>query len=117
MSERQKAAQQKRPELVDLRIKALRSVTPEQRKAAGRKCSESRLAHVPPPFRDDYRTMIRKQVPKAEAMAMLRPRINAWMGTHEGRLWRVQQGASLAPNAKVSRPMGYVPTEYCGAMS
>lgn len=118
MAERQKSAQTRNPGLLNLRIRNITSITPEQRRQAGRKQSETRLAHVPPPLRADYRLMIRKSVPAAEALAMLRPAIDAWLRTFEGQLWRVRTGqVRVVDNVKINRPAAYVASPMAGSMS
>lgn len=118
-SKAQKAAQARDPELLAARIRAITTLTPEARARAGRKMSASRLAHIPPQFHADYRHMIRrKHIPAADALAILKPQIQAWLQTHEGRLWRVANGqARLVANVKVSRPATYAPSQMSASMS
>ena len=81
-----------------------------------RKQSERQLAHIPPPFRKTYRSMTKRGVRAAAALARLKPEIDAWLRTFDGQLWRVSTGqARVVPNVKVSRPATYV--AMAGAMS
>lgn len=81
----------------------------------GRKNSAAR--NLPPIFHEEYRQMMRKSgASSAEVLARLKPRVDAWLSTFEGKLWRVRTGqARLVENVKLARPVTYVPSE--GAMT
>ncbi len=53
--------------------------TPEGMERARKRLSDTRLAHIPPEVRDDYRVLVRAKVPKEEALATV-------LAAHEERL-------------------------------
>lgn len=55
----------------ELRIweKAKGSRSPEAIARGAKRLSETRMAHIPPEVRDDYRVLVRAKVPKEEALA------------------------------------------------
>lgn len=81
---------------------------------AGREWGEKRMAWCPPKFREEYRFLTRrKNLTPIEARALLQPRIDAWLGSFEGQLWKVSTGqARVVPNAKVSN----IPFSHAGGL-
>lgn len=105
-------------ELERLRANLIAVRTPEIQALISRKQSERQLAHIPPPFRDRYRTLIKRGIRAADALARLKPETDAWLRTFDGQLWRVRTGqARVVPNVKVNRPLAYVPSALGGCMS
>lgn len=76
----------------------------EKVRRAGRARWHGKPRAVPPPFESEYRALQRHGASRSEAVAALQPRIDAWLRTFEGQLWRVRTGqARIVPNIKVSR--------------
>lgn len=65
----------------ELRIweKGIAAMTPELRQQSAKRLSETRMAHIPPEVRDDYRVLVRAKVPKEEALATV-------LALHEERM-------------------------------
>jgi hypothetical protein len=105
-------------ELERLKANLLAVRTPEIQALISKKQSERQLAHIPPPFRERYRALIKGGNRAADALARLQPEIGRWLQTFDGMMWRVRTGqARVVPNVKVTRPLAYVPGALAGAMS
>jgi hypothetical protein len=80
---------------------------PARRAAWAAAVKEAKWAWCPEPFREDYRLLRKKTIPATEARAIMQPRIDAWLRTFEGQLWKVKTGrARVVPALRLSRPVG-----------